>query len=158
DVSGFRRLVLESDLDALVQVTDYLEPLLDNLGLELDLGKDRRIRMEINARACAAGGAELLQTADRFSLTKSHFPLRAIAFDRRDQLFRQRVDHARADAMQPAGGFVIAVLELAAGMQDGEDDFNSALLGGRMLVDRNPPPVILDGDGGSIRMKRHPNV
>ena len=52
---------------------------------------------------------------DRLPLFEPHFPRCAIAFDRRDQLLRQGVDHAGTDAVEAAGGFVVARFELAAG-------------------------------------------
>ena len=103
-------------------------------------------------------GAELLQRAGRFALLEAHFPLRAVALDRRDQLLRQRVDDARADAVQAAGGFVIAVLEFAAGMQHREDHFQRAFLRRRMLVDRNAASIVFDRDRRSILVERDADV
>src|SRR4029079_18539953 len=106
------RLVLEGDTHALVQVAGDLEPLLDDLAVELDFRKDGRVRVEVDGGPRAARRTELLQRPDRMPLLETLLPRRAVALDRRDQLLRQRVDHARADAVQAAGGLVVARLEL----------------------------------------------
>jgi hypothetical protein len=49
-----RRLVLERDLHTLVDVADHFEPLADEGGIELHLGKNRRVGMEVDGRAAAA--------------------------------------------------------------------------------------------------------
>jgi hypothetical protein len=69
---------------------------------------------------------------------------RAVALDRGDELLRQRVDDAGADAVQAAGRLVVAVLELAAGVQHGEDHLERALLRLRVLVDRDAAAVVAD--------------
>ena len=82
----------------------------------------------------------------------------AVALDGRHQLLRERVHDARADAVEAAGGLVAAVLELAARVKHREDHFERALLGRRMLVDRNAAAVVFDGDRRSVGVERHPNV
>ncbi len=154
----FRPLVLEGDLQPLVQVAGDLEPLLDDRRVELDLREDRGVRVEVDFRAAAARGADLLQRADRLALLEAHLPLRAVALDRGDQFLRQGVDHAGADAVQAAGGLVAAVLEFSARMQDGEDHFERAFLGRGMLVDRNAAAVVFDGDRRSIGVKGDPDI
>ena len=56
----------------------------------------------------AARRADLLERADRLPLLEPHLPLRAVAPDGGDELLRQRVDDAGADAVQAAGGLVVA--------------------------------------------------
>ena len=87
-------------------------------GVELDLaGRSVGSGRKKTVVPRAARRAELLERADRLPLLEPLLPLRAVALDRRDQLLRQRVDDAGADAVQAAGGLVAAVLELAAGVQ-----------------------------------------
>ena len=150
-----RDLVVEGDLHALVQVADDLEPLADGRRVELDLRKDGRVGMEIHRRPAAAGGADFLERRHRLALPESHLPLRSVALDRRDQLFRERVDDRRADAVEPARRLVVGALELAAGVEDGEDHFERALMRLRMLVDRNPAAVVHDRDRRSVLVQRH---
>ena len=109
-----------------MEVAHHLEAVFDHLRVELDPGKDRGVGSKVDRRAAAPRGADLLQRANRLALLEAHLPLRAVALDGGDQLFRQRVDDAGADAVQAAGGLVVAVLELAAGMQHGEDHFERA--------------------------------
>ena len=152
------RLVLEGDFQALVQIAGDLEPGFDDFRVEFDVGKNGGIGMEVDRGAAAARGANLLQRSDRLALLEAHFPLRPVAFDGGDELLRQGVDDAGADAVQAAGRFVAAVLELAAGMEHREDHFEGALLRRGMLVDRNPAPIVRDRDRRSIAMKRHPDI
>ena len=91
-------------------------------------------------------GADLLERPDRVPLLEAHLPLRAVAAHGRDELLRQRIDDAGADAVQAAGGLVVARLELAAGVQGREDHLEGALLRLRMLVDRNAAAVVRDRD------------
>ncbi len=109
-------------------------------------GKDGRVRPEEHRRAGAARRAGLLQRANHRALLEAHLPLRAVAPDRRDELLRQRVDDAGADAVQAAGGLVVAGLELSAGVQRRKDDLERAFLRLRMLVDRNSAAIVGDGD------------
>jgi hypothetical protein len=60
--------------------------------------------------------------------------------------------------MEAARRFIGAVLEFSTGVEDGEDDFQRAFFRGRVLVDRDAAPVVLDGDRRSVGMQRHPNV
>src|SRR5206468_7797184 len=103
-----------------------------HLRIELDLGKDGCARTKIHCRPRAARRADLFQRADRLALLEAHLPLRAVALDRCDELLRQRVDDAGADAVKTARRLVVAVFELAARVQHGEDDFDRALPGGAM--------------------------
>jgi hypothetical protein len=70
----------------------------------------------------------------------------------------QRVDDAGSDAVQSSGGLVVAGLELAPCVKDGEDDLQGTLLRGRMLIDRNTPAVVLDGDRRAVGVQRDRDV
>ena len=133
-----------------MQIARDFEALPDEIGIEVDLRKDRGVRAEEDRRARAARGPSLLQRADHRALLEAHLPLRAVAPDGRDQLLRQRVDDAGADAVESAGGLVVAGLELAAGMQRRENHLERALLRLRMLVDRNAATVVCDCDRGAV--------
>ena len=111
-----------------MQVAGDLEALADEVGFEFDLREDRGVGLEVDRRAGAARRPDFLQAADRLALLEAHLPLRAVAFDGRDEFFRQRVDDAGADAVQAARGLVVAVLEFSAGVEHGEDRFERALL------------------------------
>src|SRR3954449_11474412 len=68
--------ILERDLHTLVEITRHLEPLLDRVGVELDLGKNRRIGPEEHARPGAACRPEPLYGANRLPLLEAPLPLR----------------------------------------------------------------------------------
>src|SRR5690606_37485341 len=61
---GAGRLVDELDANALVEVTCDLESLPNQFGVEVRLGKDRRVWLEEDGGSRAAGTADLLQLAD----------------------------------------------------------------------------------------------
>src|SRR5687767_3642697 len=143
------RLVLERDAHALVYVADDFEALANDGGVELDLGKNSRIRMKVDRRPRATGGARLLQRPGGLASLEGHLPQDAVAFDARDQLRRQGVHDAGANTMQTAGGFVTRVLELSAGVEHRENHFERALLRGGMLVDRDAAPIVRNGDGAA---------
>ena len=54
----------------------------------------------------------------------------------------ERVDHGNADAVQAAGDGVSAAAELAAGVQDGHDDFNGGLVLGGVHVHGDAAAVV----------------
>src|SRR5262245_10204827 len=114
--------------------------------------------MEVDGGARTTGRAHFFQRSDWLALFEPHLPLGAVALDGGDELFRERIDHAGADAMKSAGGFVTAVLELSAGMEHGKDHFEGAFLRRRMLIDRNAAAIVLDRNGRSIFMERDPDI
>ena len=122
------------------------------------LGKIAGIGMEEHLRAAAARRPDFLRRPERLPLLEPLLPFGAVAAHRRDQLLRQRVDDARADAVQAAGGLVVVVVELAARVEHREDHFQRALLARPVLVDRNAPPIVLDRDRRTVLVKGHPDV
>ena len=155
---GLRGLVLEDDLQAFVEVAGDLEALADDGRVELDLRKNRGVGMEVDGRAGAARRPDLFQARHDFALLEAHLPLRAVALHGRDELLRQRVDDARADAVEAAGGLVAVVFELPAGVEHGEDRLERDLLRLRMLVDRDAPAVVLDGQRRAVGVQRDADV
>src|SRR5690606_14347066 len=86
-----------------------------------------RVRPEAQARAgiALADAAHDLKPARRFAAGEVHAVLVAVALDVDLEPARQRVDHAHADAVQAAGEGVVAVVELAARVQPGQDQFDA---------------------------------
>ena len=103
-------------------------------------------------------GPDLLQRADHGALLEVHLPLRAVAADGRNQLLRERVDDAGADAVEAAGGLVVACVELSSGMQRRENHLERALLRLRMLVDRYAAAVVCNRDRRAVLMQRDDDV
>ena len=70
-----------------------------------------------------------------------------VARDFHFEAFRQRVDDGNADPMQAARGLIGFLIEFAARMQRGHDDFERRFLGKfRMRIDRNAAPIVGDGE------------
>ena len=70
-----------------------------------------------------------------------------VAKDLRGHVGRKCVDARYAHAVQSAGHFVGAFVELAACVQHGHDDFQGRFLFLLMEVDGDASAVVLDGDG-----------
>ena len=151
-------LVLERHLDAAMQVAGDLETLADDLRIEFDLRKNLRIRLEVHRGAGAARGADLFQAAGGLALLEGHLVLMTVALDRGDELPRQRVDDAGADAVKAAGGLVVAGFELAAGVEHGEDHLERALLRLRVHIDGNAAAIVFDGDRVAVLVQGDPDV
>jgi hypothetical protein len=72
--------------------------------------------------------------------------VKAVALDLDLEPFRERVDDADTDAVQPAGDGVGAGFELAAGVQRGEDDLYRLALLHRVQTDGDATAVVDDPD------------
>src|SRR5262249_7999451 len=110
--------------------------------------EDLRVRLEVDERAVAAEGADLLDAGGRLAAPVGLPVLAAVAADGGDELLRQGVDDGGADAVQAAGvEVVVVVAELAAGVQHGQDDLQAGLLQLGVDVDGDAAAVVLHGDG-----------
>ncbi len=94
-------------------------------------------------------GAHLAQLADGRALGVVLLPGEAVAPDLDVELLRERVDAADADAVQAAGDLVVGGVELAAGVEHGEDDLHGGhlLAVDDLVVDGDAAAVVDDGDG-----------
>src|SRR5438132_12938557 len=93
-------------------------------GVEARRFENRIIRLKVNDRAVAAKCADLLDFRCRLALRKRLANLVTVPVDRRNELFRERVDDRGANAVQAAGMKIrVGVAELAAGVQRAEDQF-----------------------------------
>ncbi len=79
--------------------------------------------MEADRGAAFGGDTRLGQGSNRVAELVTLRVRLARAMDRQVQHIRKRIDDRHANAMQTAGDFVGAVIELTAGMQHGHDDF-----------------------------------
>ena len=124
------RLVAEHDHHAPVQVALGLQPLADQRRVELRLCARRspasgvKVTLVPVPRALPSAFSFEVATAARVGL---HVVL-AVALDPRHQLRAERVHHRGAHAVQAARVDVVALLELSAGVQRGEDDLQRRLL------------------------------
>ena len=97
--------------------------------------------------AAARDLAEVLELA-RGLAAPEFLPVELLAArDLDDHMVGQRVDDRDADAVQAAGGFIGAGVELAARVQRGHDDFEGGLvLELRVRVDRDAAAIVDDGE------------
>ena len=79
----------------------------------------------------------------------------AVAADLGGQALAQRVDDAGADAVQPAGHLVGIVIELAAGVERGENHLERALAGLGMAVDGDAAAVVGHRHRLAVGVERH---
>ncbi len=97
--------------------------------------------------------AALFERAQRNPARKALGEQAPAARDLDVQPFRERIDHRRAHPVQPAGGLIGALAELAAGMQGGEDHLERRLVRkARMRVGGDAAPIVGD-PGRAIRLQ-----
>ena len=111
--------------------------------------------MEEHGRSRAAGRSDFLDWRDGLALVEALLPRRAVTLHRGHELLRERVDDARADAVQAACGLVVAGLEFRAGMEDREDDLECVLAGLRVPVHGDPAPIVGDRQRRAAGVQGH---
>ena len=99
--------------------------------------------------AAALRRSHLAQLAGGLALGVVLRPGEAVSPDLDVQLLRESVDAAYAHAVQTAGDLVVGSIELAAGVQLGEDNLDRGhlLAVGDHVVHRDAAAVVDDGDG-----------
>ena len=65
----------------------------------------------------------------------------------------QRVNDAGTDAVETTGIVIVFTVELAAGVQHGEDDFHTGLVHGGMFIHGHAATVVINA-GGAVLVKR----
>ena len=108
------------------------------------VAKDLRIGFEAYAGAAPVVDlAELLEPALRRATHEGHFVELLAARDLDFHLFRKRVHHRHAHAMQAARGLVDLRIELSTRMEGAHDDFEGGLFREfRVRIDRDAAPVV----------------
>src|SRR4051794_40469924 len=140
-------LVLEVDPEAPREEGHLAEALLEGLVVEVQLLEDLEVGEERDLSAALVGLRALLEGSLRDAALVALGPLVAVAPDLQPELLRQRVHDRHADAVEAAGDLVAAaVAELAAGVQDGEDDLGRGLALLLHDVDRDAATVVGHGD------------
>src|SRR5260221_1375921 len=155
---GTVSLVDEPHLDPTVQEARDLQPIPDSRRIELGAGEDGGVRLEEDGGAGSPRGAELLRGPDRATAPKLDLPFGAVALHGGDQLRRERVDDRGAHAMEASRRLLAAGIELSTGVQGRKDDLEGGPLVLGMLVDRDPAPVVDDGDAGPVLVKGHDDL
>ena len=143
---GELALVGEDDLEVLVEERGLLQVVVQGVEV-VDRGlEDGVVRPEGDGGAGGLRLADLGHLLGGLAARELHLDDLAVTLDLRDELLRERVDDGDADAVQAAGHLVGVVVELAACVQDGEDDLEGRLLLGLVDVDGDATTVIDDGD------------
>ena len=133
-----------------------MQTALDSLCLEISLLKDLLIRQKGNGRSGIrlAAGPVLLQVIADLSPFKPLIVDDPVLADVHLQPLGERIYHGCADAVQSAGDLVIAIPELAAGMEHGKYHFHGRSSGLGMDPDRDTASVVPDRHR-SVRVQRH---
>ena len=115
--------------------------------VEGDLGglEDLVVRHEGDLGAALLGLAGYLQRGDRIAAAIGLAPDLAVAADLQLQPLGEGVDDRDADAVQTAGDLVGVVVELAAGVQHGQDDLGRRFALGGVHVGRDAAAVVDNG-------------
>ena len=156
-----KAFVRKGDADALVEVGKLLQAARDGLGLETDVLEDLIIREETDQGALFPRVADDLQRADRLAGRdflcggivfggKSHAVVRPVEEHIHGEPLAQRVDDAGTHTVETAGIVVVFAVELAAGVQDGKDDFDTGNMHGRMLIHRHAAAVVPHRSGSVL--------
>src|SRR5690606_19260530 len=141
-------LVDQANFHAVVQEGQFAQALGQDVVMEIDVLEDFRIRQEVHRRAGLIGFTRHGQGRDPFATAEFHLVHLAGTLDGQAQPFRKRVHAGHAHAVQPPGHLVGVVVELAAGVQFGHDDFRGTALVFVVLVDvgGNAAAVVADGN------------
>ena len=141
-------LVAQHDGDARIEECEFPQPPLQDGELEFDLGEGAGRWLE---RHLGAGRLHRIagdrQRGDGVAMFEADEMLLADAPDLDFHPLRQRIDHRRAHAVQPARDLVGVLVELAAGVQAGEHHFGGGDAFLVMDVGRDAAPVVAHRDG-----------
>ena len=142
--------VRQRDADALVQVGQLAEPVRQGVVLIDDgLGEDGGVRME-GDRGASVGlgrGTDDLDGGDGLSLRILLDEDLPLAVDFRDEQVGQRVHAGDAHAVQAAGDLVAVLVELAARVEDRQDDLERAAVLLLVHAGRDAAAVVLHPHG-----------
>src|SRR5690606_339756 len=141
-------LVDQAHFYAVIQERQFAQALGQNIVVIFDVVENGGIGQEVHACALLVGGAFYLEGGDALAPIEHDFVLLALAPDGKPQPIGQCVHAGNAHAVQTAGYLVRVMVEFAAGVQLGHDDFGSATAELIVLVNvsRNTTPVIRHRD------------
>src|SRR5215813_6357821 len=137
-------LVLDDDLEAAIEERQLAQPVAERVEGKRGVLEDGGGRLEADDRAGLLGGAGRGERARRHTELVALRPLLAVAADLELEPLAERVHHRDPDAVQTAGHLVGGVLELAAGVQDGQHDFRRRLAALLVDVDGDATAVVAD--------------
>ena len=157
-------LVGEVDRDAGVEEGELLEALgedvpLEVVGVALVVVEDLLVEVEGDGGAGLLGGAgaDDLEGLGDVAAGEAHAVDLAVAADLDLEPVGEGVHAGDADAVEAAGDLVAAVSELAAGVQDREDDLDGGAVLGGVHVDGDAAAVVANG-AGAVGVERDVDV
>ena len=144
---GELALVREGDLEVAVEERHLLQAVVQGV-VVVDRGlEDLVVRPERRGGARGLGGADLLHLLHGLAARELHLVDAAVALDLDHEALGEGVHHRDANAVQAAGHLVGVVVELAAGVEDGEDDLERGDLLHGVLGHGDAAAVVHHGDG-----------
>src|SRR6185503_2648150 len=134
-------LVVEGDDDAAVQERELAQALREDVEAEDGGLEHLGVGFERDLGAALLGRAGDVERRGRHAALIRLLVDLPVAPDFEVEYLRERVDHRDADAVQAAGDFIAVVVELAAGVKNGQHHFGGGLAA-RVLIDRNAAAVV----------------
>jgi len=139
-------LVAEDDLHSPVQEGQFLKPTVEDVVVELGIGKNLEVGFE---RSACAGALRASDAAYRsgghaaFILLLIHI---AVAADFHLAPLGEEIDHGHPHAVQSAGGLIGSLLEFAPELQHAHHTLQRGEPQVGMVFHRDAAPVVLHGD------------
>ena len=149
-------LVVQADRDAVVEEGELAQAMAQRLVAVRRDREDLRVRHEVDARTRLRRRADDCQRLRRHAALEGDLVDLAVALDLDFHARRQGVDDGNADAVQAARHLVAVAAELAARVQDGQDDLDGRLAA-LVHVDRDAAAVVDDRDA-VVLVDRHVDV
>ena len=149
-------LVHEANRDALIQKGQLAQTMLQGVEAVLRHREDLRVGDEVNLRSRLFRLADDRQRSGCNALLEAYAVDLAVALDFDVHRRGERIDDGDADAVQAARHLVAFAAELAARVQDGQDDLDRRLAA-LVHVDGDASPIVDDGDA-VVLFNRHVNM
>ena len=149
-------LVHEADRDALIQKGQLAQAMLQGIEAILRHREDLRVGDEVNLRSRLFRLADDRQRSGCHALLETYAVDLAVALDFDVHRRGERIDDGDADTVQTARHLVAFAAELAARVQDGQDDLDRRLAA-LVHVDGDASPIVDDGDA-VVLFDRHVNM
>src|SRR5690606_17095446 len=143
-------LVDKADFHAIVQERQFAQAFGQDVVVVFDVRENLRVGQEAYFGAALVGRAGNRQWRHAHALAELHLVHLAVAADGQPQPFGQRVHARHAHAVQPPGHLVRVLVELAACVQLGHDDFGGAAAELVVFVDVGGNAASVVGHGNRI--------
>ncbi len=138
----FHPLIGDLDPDTGVQEGQLTQALGEDVERVFRGLEDLLVRHKGDLGAALLGLAGRLQRSHGVTTAVGLAPDLAVAADLQFQPFGKGVDDRDADTVQAAGNLVGVIVELAAGVQHGQDDLGRRAAFGRVHIGRDAAPVV----------------